>query len=128
MFAAFLDELFERFTNRVDSPEGDTPHEQLDTLLQVLLTTDADPSLREFRTAMLELKAQAPYNPTLQERLTQFDEHIEPARDAEYLTTTITGAHTRHIAINQSSDRLYATMTRYIERHLLTDKQPVVAR
>lgn len=25
LFAAFLDELFERFIDRVDSPEGDTP-------------------------------------------------------------------------------------------------------
>ncbi|GAB7011105.1 TetR/AcrR family transcriptional regulator [Halorubrum trueperi] len=149
LIAAFLDELFERFIDRVDSPVGDTPQEQLDALLQVLLSTDADPSLREFRTAMLELKAQAPYDPTLQERLTEFDEvlseqlrailaagvdaggfddTIEPTHDAEYLTTTITGAHTRDIAINQSSEQLYVTMTRHIERHLLADEQPEVAQ
>jgi TetR/AcrR family transcriptional repressor of nem operon len=149
LFAAFLDQLYERFTDRVDSPEGDTAYEQLDELLQILLTTDADPSLREFRTAMLELEAQAPYNSTIQERLTDFDEFlierlrkilaagvdngefdddIEPSRDAEYLATTITGAHTRHVAINQSSDQLYDTITRYIERHLLADEQPEVGR
>jgi AcrR family transcriptional regulator len=149
LFAVFLDDLSERFTDRVDSPNGDTPLEQLDTLLQVLLSTEADPSLRAFRTAMLELKAQAPYDPALQERLTDFDEflfdqlreilaagvtagefddHIEPARDAECLTTTITGAHTRHVTINQPSDQLYDTMTRYIERHLLADEQPEVGR
>lgn len=98
---------------------------------------------------MLRLTAQAPYDPTLQERLTKFDEvlseqlrgilaagvdagefddTIEPAHDAEYITTTITGAHTRAIAINQSSAQLYATMTRYIERHLLADEQPEVAQ
>ena len=145
LFVAFLDELFEQFTNRVDSSAGDTPSEQLDELLQVLLTTDAEPPLKEFRTAMLELQAQAPYNSTLQERLTDFDEFlidqlqeilaagvdnggfdddIEPARDAEYVATTITGAQTRHIAINHSSDQLYETMTRYIERHLLADEKP----
>ncbi len=32
------------------------------------------------------------------------------------------------LASNQSSDRLYATMTRDIERHLLVDKQPEVGR
>jgi TetR/AcrR family transcriptional repressor of nem operon len=149
LFVASLDDLYERFTDRVDSPEGDTPNEQLDELLQVLLTTDAGPPLREFRTAMLELKAQAPYNSTLQERLTDFDEFlieqlreilaagmddgefdddIEPARDAEFLATTITGAQTRHVTINQSSDQLYDTMTRYIERHLLADEQPEVGR
>jgi len=38
------------------------------------------------------------------------------------------GAHTRHITINQSSVQLYDTMTRYIERHLLADEQPEVGR
>jgi len=149
LFVAFLDELYERFTGRVGSPDGETPREQLESLLQALLTTDADPSLREFRTAMLELTAQAPYNPTLQERLTEFDaflfdqlreilaagvntgdfdDSVEPVRDAEFLTTTIVGAHTRHVAINQSSDRLYATMTRHIERRLLGDHRPEVAQ
>jgi len=147
LFVAFLDDLYDRFTDRVDSPEGDTPYEQLDELLQVLLTTDAEPPLREFRTVMLELKAQAPYNSTLQERLTGFDEYlieqlreilaagmdegefdddIEPARDVEFLATTITGAQTRHVTINQPSDQLYDTMTRYMERHLLADEQPEV--
>jgi TetR/AcrR family transcriptional repressor of nem operon len=149
LFVAFLDGLYDGFTDRVDSPEGDTPNEQLEELLQVLLTTDAEPPLREFRTAMLELKAQAPYNSTLQERLTGFDEYlieqlreilaagmgegefdddIEPARDAEFLATTITGAQTRHVTINQPSDQIYDTMTRYIERHLLADEQPEVRR
>jgi TetR/AcrR family transcriptional repressor of nem operon len=144
LFVALLDKLFEQFADRVNSPEGDTPREQLDTLLQILLTADADSDRNKFRTAMLELKAQAPYKPVLRERLTEFDkflceqlreilatgmatgefsETIHPASVAEYLTATITGVHTRHAAINQSSDRLYTTMTRYIEEHLLADKQ-----
>jgi AcrR family transcriptional regulator len=148
LFVAFLDELFDRFIDRFDALEGDTPREQLDTHLRILLTSDAHPALREFRTAMLELKAQAPYNPALQERLTkfdeflfeqfqeilargvttgQFDETIDPPRAAEYLTTVITGAHTRHVAVNQSSDPIYNTMTRYIERHLLADEHTEVA-
>lgn len=149
LFVAFLEELYDRFSSRVDSLKGDTPHEELDTLLQVLLTNDVGPSQKAFRTAMLELKAQAPYNSALQERLTEFDDYlfeqlreilaagintgefdgvVEPASDAEYLTTTITGAHTRHAAINRSSEQLYTTMTRYIETHLLADEQPEVAQ
>jgi hypothetical protein len=38
------------------------------------------------------------------------------------------GAHTRHVAINHSSDQLYDTMTRYIKRHLLADEQPEIAQ
>lgn len=149
LFVAFLDELYDRFTSRVGSLDSDTPRKQLDALLQSLLVTDVGPSLREFRTAMLEIKAQAPYNPVLQERLIEFDEYlfdqlrtileagvtsgdfeetVEPARDAEFLITTITGAHTRHVAIDHASDRLYTTMTRYIQRHLLTDEHTEVAQ
>ncbi|SFS97468.1 TetR/AcrR family transcriptional regulator [Halostagnicola kamekurae] len=149
LFVAFLDELYDRFTSRVRSLDSDTPRERLDALLQSLLVTDADPSLREFRTAMLEIKAQAPYKPALQERLTEFDEYlferlraileagrstgdfddtVEPARDAEFLTTTITGAHTRHVAIDHASDRIYTTMRTYIQRHLLTDEHTEAAQ
>jgi hypothetical protein len=98
---------------------------------------------------MLELKAQAPYNPALQERLAKFDEFlferfreilargvatgqfietIDTPRAAEYPTTAITRAHTRHIAVNQSSDPLYDTMTRYIERQLLAAEHTEVAQ
>ena len=149
LFVAFLDDLYERFTDRVDSPEGDTLSEQLDELLQVPLTIATKPSLSEFRTAMLELKPQAPYSSTLQERSTGFDEYlieqlrkilaagmdegefdddIEPARDAAFLATTITGAQTRHITINQPSGQLYDTRTRHIRRHLLAGGQPEVGR
>lgn len=149
LFVAFLDELYERFINRVDSLDRDTPRERLDALLRSLLTTDAEKSRRAFRTALLELEAQAPYNPDIQERLTKFDEFlfeqlrtileagvttgefdetVEPTRDAEFLTATIVGAHTRHVSINQSSDQLYETMTRHIQRHLLADEHTEVAQ
>ncbi|GAB7010734.1 hypothetical protein JCM31271_26770 [Halorubrum trueperi] len=58
----------------------------------------------------------------------EFDGSIEPIHDADIPTTTITGAHTRHIAINQSSDRLSNTMTRCTERHPLIDDQQEVAQ
>lgn len=149
LFVAFLDELYDRFTSRVDSLDKDTPSERLDALLRSLLTTDAEKSRREFRTALLELEAQAPYNPDIQEQLTrfgeflfeqlrtileagvttgEFDETVEPTRDAELLTATIVGAHTRHVSINQSSDQLYETMTRHIQRHLLADEHTEVAQ
>ncbi|AGB31623.1 TetR family transcriptional regulator [Natrinema pellirubrum DSM 15624] len=149
LFVAFLDELYEQFTDRVGTHDGDTARERLETLFQVLLTTDADSSRREFRTAMLELKAQAPYNPPLRERLIEFDEFlfeqlreilsagvhagefdgsVDPARHAEFLTTAITGAQTRHVVIDHSSARLYGTMTGYLERQLLADENSEVAQ
>lgn len=109
-FVAFLDDLYDRFTDRVGSLDSDTPREQLDALLQSLLVVDADPSLREFRTAMLEAGCSTG----------DFDDTVEPARDAKFLA--ITGAHTRHVAIDHASDRVYTTMRTYIQRHLLADE------
>jgi len=45
----------------------------------------------------------------------------EPA--TEILEATISCAHTRHVAINQSSNRLDITVPSYSERHLLADEQ-----
>jgi len=149
LFVAFLDELYDQFTDRVNAHDGETPRDQLEALLRVFLTTEDDSSQQAFRTAILELTSQAPYNSALQDRLSdfdeflierlrgilvagvdagQFDDAIEPTHDAEYLATTITGAHIRHVAIDRSSDNLYGTMTNYVERHLLTDTHPEVAQ
>jgi len=148
VFAALLDKFFDRFTDRINSVEGDTPREQLDTLLQELLATDTDPAQREFRLVLLELKAQAPYNSVLQEHLTEFDEFlseqlqeilaaginsgefeetIDPVSVAELLTTTICGAQTCHVVTNHSTDRIYTTMSRYIERQLLDNDHTQIA-
>ncbi|WP_135820157.1 TetR/AcrR family transcriptional regulator [Halostella litorea] len=148
LFIAFLDLLYERYTDRLDELAGDTPRERLDSLLELLLT-DGDGSLHgEFRTAMLEVNAQAPYDAAVRERLADFDEYlherlrailvagveagefddgVEPSLAAEFLVTAIRGAHTRQVAVGHSPDRLYATMTRYAERQLFAGDGTEVA-
>ncbi len=90
---------------------------------------------------MLEVKAQAPYNDKIRDRLVEFDaylferireiiaagvtagefdDRVDSERVAEVLTTMIKGSHTQQVAADHSPDRLYETITTYVETHLLT--------
>lgn len=142
LFDAFLELLYEEYTDRIDAATGDTAGERLRSLLAVLLTDEGASSGREFRTALLEVKAQAPYNDTIREHLVEFDAalferletvvadgvesdefdpSVDPARVAECLTATVQGAHARRVAIDDSTDELYETLVDHAERHLLAD-------
>ncbi|MFY4813585.1 TetR/AcrR family transcriptional regulator [Haloarcula argentinensis] len=142
LFAEFLDFLYERYTAKIAGVEGNTPREELDSLLDTVLTDGRRTPGQEFRTALLEIKAQAPYNDAFRTQLAkfdaalfdqlreiiaagvetgEFDSAVEPAVAAEFLVTAITGAHTRHVATDRSIDRFNETITRYAETHLLTD-------
>lgn len=76
LLLAFLDYLYEEFTDQVDEPLGDTPSERLHAFIELILAPPADEErTREaFGTAMLELKAQAPYDTEIRNRLQKFDE------------------------------------------------------
>ena len=142
LFVAFLDYLYDRYTERLADAGGDSPRERLDALFEVSCRADPDGQQQAFRTAMLEVMAQAPYDDAIREGLAEFDtllferfqeileagietgtfdERVDPAAAAEFLTATITGSHTREIATGTPSDRLYATVTQYTERHLLAE-------
>lgn len=143
LFIEFLDFLYDRYAARLPSVDGETPREQLYALLEtVLIDEEAAPS-HEFRTALLEVRAQAPYNDAIQTRLANFDEvlfervqniiatgvemgefnaTVEPAVAAEFLVTAITGAQTRRVAVDHSSEQFYETITRYAERYLIADE------
>ncbi|MFD1635245.1 TetR/AcrR family transcriptional regulator (plasmid) [Haloplanus ruber] len=143
LFVELLDFLYERYTTQLPSVEGGTPRAQLSALLDVVLTDEETTPDQEIRTALLEVKAQAPYNDAIQTRLTNFDEvlferiqdiiaagveigefdtTVEPAVAAEFLVTIITGAHTRCVAVECSSEQLHETITRYVEKHLIAEE------
>ncbi|WP_256300847.1 TetR/AcrR family transcriptional regulator [Haloarchaeobius salinus] len=143
LFIEFLDFLYERYTARLPAVDGGTPREQLFAVFETVLTNEAAPPGQELRTALLEAKAQAPYDDAIQTRLTEFDvvlferlrdilaagvttgdfaETVDPAVDAEFLVTAITGAHTRRVAVDYPSEKLHATVIRYAEQHLVADE------
>ncbi|WP_323192233.1 TetR/AcrR family transcriptional regulator [Halostella sp. PRR32] len=140
LFTAFLDHLYDRYMAQIETVSGETAREQLRSLFDTLLADgDAVPGT-EFHTAMLEVKAQAPYNEGVQTKLTQFDEallgriqeiladgietgefddSIEHELVAEFLTTAITGARTRGVVVDRSVERLDEMMIEYVETHLI---------
>lgn len=142
LFTEFLDLPYEQYTAKTTSVDGNTPQEELASLLDAVLTDGRPTPGQECRTAILEITAQAPYNDAFRRQLArfdvvlfdklreiiaagvetgEFDRRVDPVVAAEFLVTTIAGAHTRHVATDRSIDRFSETITRYAETHLFAD-------
>ncbi|SEO99659.1 transcriptional regulator, TetR family [Halogranum amylolyticum] len=140
LFSEFLRFLYNEYTTQLTSIEDEPPREQLFSILDIVLSDDETTPSQELRTAMLEVKVQAPYDDAIQARLRRFDDFlfervqeiiiagvdagefaddVNPTVAAEFFVTTITGAHTRRVAVGYPSERLYEPITRYVETHLL---------
>lgn len=149
LFSAFLSYLYERYTSRIDAASDDDPREHLSLLLEASLLNHADVPDQRFQTAILEVKAQAPYDDAIQQHLAEFDaylferlrtiveagveagefdETVEPSAVADFLTTTVKGAHTRQVTVDHAPEQLYDTMIDYIETHLIADEPAEVSR
>ena len=138
LFSAFLNYLYDRYTARLSSVDGQTPSHELDTLLEAVLTPeDSEPCLQR---ALLELTIQAHHEDCMQSKLADFetalvdrlheiiesgvtsgvfDPEMEPDVSAEFLATMIQGTHTRQAASDCSVDKLHRTLGSYIESHLV---------
>ncbi len=138
LLESFLDFLYERFTERVGDPEREAAPERLRALVETVLSPpveDADERVA-FKTALLELKAQAPYDEGVRERLRRFDEflnaqfrsviddgiaagtitdEIDPDDAARFLVTALDGAGTKQVAVGQDPDCARRMLTAYID-------------
>ncbi|OIB57656.1 TetR/AcrR family transcriptional regulator [Natrialba sp. SSL1] len=140
LFEAFLTYLYERYSDRLDEVSGPTARDRLDELLTIQLADTEDEPGIDFRTAMLEVRAQAPYDERIQETLSafdatlvsalretiaagieagEFDDHVDPALAADLLTTVIKGAHTRHVAVRHPLERSHEAARTYVETYLI---------
>lgn len=142
LFKTFLEYLYERYLDRLDGVSGETAYDRLDALLTMQLSdTETDPGIN-FQTAMLEVRAQAPYDEDIQEMLSAFDEalvsrlreiiadgidagefddRVDPNLVANLLTTAIKGAHTRQVAVGHPLDRSYETARMYVDTYLVEE-------
>lgn len=140
LLLAFLDYLYEEFTGRVRGPEGNTPSEQLTAFIETVLTPPEpeEHTHEAFGTAMLELKAQAPYDEAIRDRLRAFDdfllEHIreyvtagieagefravDPDDTARFIVTTIDGARTKQVAVGQDMACTRRMLQTYVDTYL----------
>jgi AcrR family transcriptional regulator len=137
---ALLDYLQDSFAERIESIDGHTAADQLMALTETYLTPQTEDSLQEFRTALLEIKAQGPYNERFRAELAEFDQFlhdrfqtilesgqqagtvrddIDPDETADFIVTMLNGAQTRHVAVGHSYDQIYDSLKTYIEENLL---------
>ncbi|WP_459193242.1 TetR/AcrR family transcriptional regulator [Halosimplex sp. J119] len=148
LFSELLAHLYDRFTTELRSePEGG-PREHLAVLLDLLLADSETTPGREFRTAMLEVNAQAPSDEAIRSQLAAFDqalferfrevlsagveagafdERVDPDAGAELLVTVVTGAHARNAAFDRAPERVHESVTRYAEAYLVADGSTEVA-
>jgi AcrR family transcriptional regulator len=146
LLETFLDSLLDDFEAHISDLDGDDAVERLFDLVDTMLTPPADDEGTpdaEFKTAVLELKAQAPYEPVYRERLTAFDERLrerietliadgidqglvvaerDPADVATFVKTYLTGAQTRFVATGASFDESRRLLHEYIRTELLVDE------
>jgi len=144
LFIELLDFIYNQYTARLPSTDGGTPQEQLYALLDTVLIDDGSTPSHEIRTALLEAKAQAPYNEKIQTRLLNFEKalferlldiiaagvesgefnaRVEPAVAAEFLVTAITGANTRRVAMEHSPEELNKPIKQYVDGYILGTEQ-----
>lgn len=143
LLLAFLDYLYEQFEARVETVEGDDAAERLLSLAERVLDPPTRRKNAEFKTALLEIHAQAPYRDGYRERLRRFDDLLEarlteivadgvdegtfradvdPPTAAAFLTTVLSGAQTRHVAVGYPISETQGMLRRYVESHLVADE------
>jgi AcrR family transcriptional regulator len=158
LLTAFLDSLTSWYEGRLTGLEGETPRERLAALFDECLcvdttgsdvdadtdtdaNADADTDYPAFHTALLEVKAQAPYEEAYRDRLAAADEvlfdrveeivadgvatgqfrEVDPEATAALVVDVLTGAHTRNVAVGRPLDESRELLDRYVAEHLLAD-------
>src|SRR5699024_3525051 len=146
LLLAFLDQLYDQFVKNKCAVEGETPDKQLINLIDQWLAPSEDHTDRQFQTAILEIKSQAPYDEAYRQQLARFDPAMadrirkilanriergvfaperDPDRTADLFVTMINGAQTRHIAVNYSITATRTYLLDYID--VLAGTPPEVA-
>ena len=120
LLLAFLDHLFESYTDRVaDTGEGDAAG-RLRAIVDDALDPPRTATNRELRTALFEIKARAPHDDEFRDRLERFDRHlheeitgivvdgvedgvfrydVDPETTATLLVTLVDGGRSRRVVL-----------------------------
>ena len=138
LLLAFLDHLFTTYTDRVAAPDSGPVRERLDALIDAALDPPRTDTHRELRTALFEVKAQAPHDEAFRERLARFDDYLagevrsvvrdgvesgafhadaDPETAATLLVTLLNGAHSRRVALG-ADDGVREAIDGFVDDHL----------
>jgi AcrR family transcriptional regulator len=141
LLLAFLDHLYDSFEERFATDPDADPLDRFAAVVAKALDED-DEERRDLRTAMLEVRAQAPYDDDFREHLDKFDEYIaaelreivadgieagvfradaDPEAVAEFVVTVFDGAHVRSISNGRPLSATREHLGAYVERDLLAD-------
>jgi len=142
LLLAFLAHLYDRFEARLDDAEaaaGEDPAERAEAVIDAAIQPPEKPDLREFRTAVLEIKAQAPFEPGYRDHLAAFDDTVsdrierivadgvesgrfepetDPAEIASFVVTVINGALTRSVATDYPVAEARTILLDYLHDHV----------
>lgn len=142
LLLAFLDFLYERFEARICVPEADDPAERLAVFVERVLTPPPRDDQQAFQTAILEIKAQAPYDEAFGEQIARFDRLVyEECRSiladgieqgvfrdvnadevSRFLVTVFNGAHTLWVTDGQSAEATKPLVVEYLRTRLLAEE------
>ncbi|MHB9287598.1 TetR/AcrR family transcriptional regulator [Halobacteriales archaeon Cl-PHB] len=142
LLVAFQEFLGDRFLERVreaDAVAGDDPADRLSAVLDAALSPPESDDLEDLQTALLELKAQAPYEERYREQSEAFNDavvdllseilaagvessdfqsDIDPRDTAEFLLTVLEGSQVRNVAVGQRPERTRDLLASHLERQV----------
>jgi AcrR family transcriptional regulator len=147
LLLSFLEHLRERFAARTADPAGETPADRLVALLRTVLDPGDDGD-QQFTTALMEIKAQAPYRDGYREELRaiddalhgqvrdvvaegveagQFRDDVDPDEVAAFVLTHIHGTWTRSVAVGEDVVAMRERLVDHVEGLLAEDADVEVA-
>lgn len=133
----FLDFVLDEFAAEVEAGEEEDPLDRLWNVLELLLPPDLheDEEARQLRTALFELRMQAPYDGTYADRFAATDERlagtfesilaqgvetgafdVDPETGAELLLDVVTGATLRTVTTETDARDALAPVETLVER------------
>lgn len=136
LLTAFLRHVIERFEQRLPN-DAMEPRERLESFLDAVFEP-ASSHDDDFPVALMELKAQAPYQEVYRQRLTELDEKMrtfianavrdgtdagdfhdaDPETVARFVVTAINGAHARRVALGEDPQKTGQMIESYLDLHL----------
>jgi len=139
LLEAFLDHVVEWFETEFD-PETEPPEERLRAVLEAIFDR-AESDREQYAVALLEIKAQAPFEAAYRDRLRALDsrlretvaeavrdgiesgafEDADPEAVARFVATATNGCHVREVALGEAPDPTRRLVEAYLEAQLGVD-------
>jgi len=142
LMVAFLSNLLDEFIDEVESGDPEDPRERLLRMAEIVVVgLGDDAETRDFHTALLGMRAQAPFEPDLQEQLVENDRlirgviadivregidegvfrDVDPERYAALFRSTIEGAQSHDVILGDAAptDEAFAGIETYLIDDLL---------